>query len=202
MTTETKSTELATTHIEPGGELLAASQSAAAIQEIQAAVVLAKKFPRDYDKAWANLMKACERKTMAEAASYAYPRGGATVNGPTVNLARVAAQCYGNIRFGLDILRDDQEVMLIEGWGWDIENNIRVTAQDRFKKLIYRKKGGWQVPDERDLRELVNRRGAILVRNCLLQVLPRGQVRPQGQVLEDHADPGTAGRFLGAGYGD
>ena len=63
--------------------------------------------------------------------------------------------------------------MLIQGFAWDLESNTYVPLQDRFKKLIFRKGKGWIVPDERDLRELINRRGAILTRNCLLMILPR-----------------------------
>lgn len=159
--------------IRPIGELQVSSQAATALQEIQGAIFLAKQFPRNENQCFGKLMEACKRKTLAEKAAYSFPRGGATVSGPSVNIARVAAQIYGNVRWGLDILRADEDDMTIEGWAWDIENNVKVTAQDNFKKLVFRKSGGWVKPDERDLRELVNRRGAILVRNCLLQILPK-----------------------------
>lgn len=166
--------------ISPDGELQVAASTATAIQEIQAAVFLARRFPRDYDNAWQKLQKACMRKTLAEVARYMYPRGGSTISGPSVYLARVAAQCYGNLRWGLDILRNDQDSVLIQGWAWDIENNTKVPLQDSFEKLIYRKgkdgKGYWIKPDERDLRELINRRGAILIRNCLFNILPRDYI--------------------------
>jgi len=162
--------------IHPDGELQVAAQTAAILQELQAAVMLAKHFPRDYDKCWAALMKSCQRMTLARAAQYSYPRGGQTIAGPSVNLARVAGQCYGNIRWGLSVLRDDLDEMLIEGWAWDMEANNKVSMTDAFKKLIFRKKGGWIKPDERDLRELVMRRGAILIRNCLLNILPRDYI--------------------------
>ena len=163
-----------TTDLGFGGELQAAG-TAAIIQEIQGAMVLAKKFPRNIDEINLALVKACHRRSLADAAVYSFPRGGTQVKGPSVNLARVAAQAYGNIRWGLDIIRSDDEEVLIRGWAWDIETNTKVTADDRFKKLIFRKANGgqWIVPDERDLRELTNRRGAILVRNCLLQVMPK-----------------------------
>lgn len=159
--------------IRPIGELQVSSQAATALQEIQGAIFLAKQFPRNENQCFGKLMEACKRKTLAEKAAYSFPRGGSTVSGPSVNIARVAAQIYGNVRWGLDILRADEDDMTIEGWAWDIENNVKVTAQDNFKKLVFRKNGGWVKPDERDLRELVNRRGAILVRNCLLQILPK-----------------------------
>ena len=154
-------------------ELQIAPSTAAAIQEIQASIVVAKRFPRNTDECWGKLMKSCQRQSFAKKARYTYPRGGKEIAGPSVNLARTAGQCYGNIRYGVDITRDDDENRSIVGWAWDVENNVRASYPDHFKKLIYRKKGGWIVPDERDLRELTNRRGAIALRNALLHIMPR-----------------------------
>lgn len=159
--------------IKPVNELGITTQAATALQEIQGAIFLAKQFPRDEQTVFGKLMTACRRASLAKAAAYAFPRGGATITGPSVNIARVAAQIYSNVRWGYDIVRSDDEEVTLEGWAWDIENNVKVTAQDHFKKLIYRKAGGWIKPDERDLRELISRRAAFLIRNCLLQILPK-----------------------------
>lgn len=158
-------------------ELAPTSAAAEAQHEIQAAIVVARRFPRNEDAAYVALLKSCKRTSFAEDASYSFPRGGKPVEGPSVRLAREAARVWGNIRYGLDILRDDDESRDIEGWAWDLQTNTKVTAGDSFRKLIQRKgkNGGvttWVVPDERDLRELTNRRGAILVRNCILQLMP------------------------------
>jgi hypothetical protein len=157
---------------------LAPSRSEAAEQaEIQSAVVLARRFPRNEDEVFAKLMRSCDRTSFAEAAAYSFPRGGQTITGPSVNVAREAARVWGNIRYGLSIIRDDENRRQIEGWAWDLETNAKITAQDDFAKLVQRKKKGggteWVAADERDLRELTNRRGAICVRNCLLQLLPK-----------------------------
>ncbi|BBP90995.1 hypothetical protein BsIDN1_46130 [Bacillus safensis] len=45
-------------------------------QEVQAAMVIAKKFPRDVYAAFERIKKACERRLLAENAVYEYPRGG------------------------------------------------------------------------------------------------------------------------------
>jgi hypothetical protein len=135
--------------------------------------VLAKKYPRDEDAAFQKLMKACGRTSFAEEAEYSFPRGGQSVRGPSVNLAREAARVWGNVRYGLSVIRDDQGSRQIQGWAWDLETNTKISAEDDFRKLIFRKNKGWIEPDERDLRELTNRRGAILIRNCILQVVPK-----------------------------
>jgi len=170
-----------TTRTEQTFELAPTAGAAEKQFEIQSAIVIAKRFPRNEDAAFEKLMKAAKRVSFAEDAAYSFPRGGTTVEGPSVNLAREAARVWGNVRFGLDIIRDDEESRQIRAWAWDMETNVRVSAEDDFKKLVQRKQKGqngqsstiWMKPDERDLRELTNRRGAIVVRNCLLQIVPK-----------------------------
>lgn len=158
-------------------ELTVATSTALALQEIQGAMILAKRFPRDWATCYGRVIESCKRKSLALVAEYSFPRGGTQIKGPSVNLARAMAQCWGNIRYGLDIIRDDDEIRSVRAWAWDIETNTKISADDTFKKVVQRKnKSGtteWIKCDERDLRELTNRRGAIAVRNCILQVLPR-----------------------------
>lgn len=163
---------LATT-TEFSSELAPTAAAAEKQFEIQSAIVLAKRFPRDEDLSFQKLMKACGRTTFAEDAEYSFPRGGQSVKGPSVFLAREAARVWTNIRYGLTITRDDSGSRQIQAWAWDLETNTKISAEDDFRKLIFRKGKGWIEPDERDLRELTNRRGAILIRNCVLQILPK-----------------------------
>lgn len=143
--------------------------------EIESAIIVAKRFPRDEAAAYTRIMRSCDRAGFAEGARYAFPRGGATVTGPSVQMARELARCWGNIRYGLRIVDVTDDQVHIRGYALDLETNNYVEVEDRFAKLVQRKRGGrteWVSPDERDLRELVNRRGAICVRNALLQLLP------------------------------
>lgn len=143
--------------------------------EIQAAIITAKKWPRDENTAFTKAVASMGRPTMAESATYNFPRGGKNITGPSVDLARELARCWSNIRFGLRIVKESDDRVHIKGYALDAENNSYIEAEDEFQKKIQRKKDGvttWVNPDERDLRELINRRGAILVRNCILQLLP------------------------------
>lgn len=76
----------------------AASQAIVAreAQEVQASVIMAKKFPRDQQAAFNRILQACARPSLAEEAEYAYPRGGETITGPTIRLLEVCAQNWGN----------------------------------------------------------------------------------------------------------
>lgn len=167
-------------------ELSTSAAAAWAEQRIKAMAVLARQFPRDTAVVEQNLEVSCKRPGFAWVAQYSFPRAGKPIVGPSVNLAREFARLWGNIICQVEIVRDDDDTMQLRGWAWDLETNVFWAEDDIFKKLIERKqKGGgtyWKKPDERDMRELKNRRGAILERNCLLRILPRDMVE-EAQVI-------------------
>jgi len=165
----------------PNVEPQSGGENALAVREqseIQSAIVSAKKFPRDEAACYVKVMKSFQRPSMAESAVYSFPRGkgGARVTGASVDTAREEARCWGNVRYGLRIVDAAGERVHIRGYALDLETNSYCEAEDEFEKKIQRKGSDgitrWVVPDERDLRELISRRGAILVRNCILQILP------------------------------
>ena len=61
-------------------------------QEVQAAMVVAKHFPRDQRAAYARITDACARPTLAEEATYEFSRGGSKISGPSIRLAECIAQ--------------------------------------------------------------------------------------------------------------
>jgi hypothetical protein len=101
------------------------------------------------------------------------------------------ARCWGNIRHGFTIVREDEDSRQIRAQAWDTQTNATAFAETQFAKLIFRKNGGWQKPDERDLRELTNRQAAILVRNCILSLMPsdlvEDAVQQAAETLSDRA---------------
>lgn len=174
-------TGLSTKELEAGGVSAYAREQ----HELQAAYLVALHRPRNEMKAFSNVIKSCKRAGFAEKARYLFKRGKKEVNGrwednyiegPSVGLAREMARCWGNIRHGIRVVSMDEDWVQVEGWALDMETNTRVGAEAKFKRLIQRKKKGggseWIRPDERDLRELVNKHGAICVRNSLLQLMP------------------------------
>ena len=68
-------------------------------QEVQAAMVIAKRFPRDEVDSYNRIIQSCKRNTLAESAMYEYPRGGTKVTGPSIRLAEAMAQNWGNLVF-------------------------------------------------------------------------------------------------------
>ncbi len=170
--------------------LIAPAQSSAAIAaqarevgEIQAGMVVAMRHPRLEAECFSKIVEVCKRPKFAAAARFEYPRGGSMVSGPSVNFAREAARIWGNFRYGANVIDADEFNYTIEGWAYDLETNVRVSVQSRFRRLIFKraraatkwepaKPAGEYEPNEREALELVNRNGAKAVRNAILQLLP------------------------------
>ena len=144
-----------------------------AIQEVQASLVIAKKFPRDQDAAYVRIMKACERFSLANQAEYAYPRGGQTVAGPSIRLAEVLAQNWGNLTFGIRELSQSHGESEVEAFAWDLETNVKETKTFTVKHQRYKRgAGNVDLSDPRDIYEHTANQGARRMRACILGVIP------------------------------
>ena len=141
-------------------------------QEVQAAMVIAKRFPRDEIESYNRIMKACERASLAESAEYSYPRGGEKVTGPTIRLAEVLARCWGNIDYGIVELEQRPGESTMMAYAWDLETNTRQTRI--FTQKHERKAKGKinKLDDPRDIYELTANNGARRVRACILGTIP------------------------------
>lgn len=48
------------------------------------------------------ILKSCTRETLAQSAVYSYPRGGQSVEGPSIRLAETLAQEWGIFNMALE----------------------------------------------------------------------------------------------------
>lgn len=141
-------------------------------QEVQGAIVIAKKFPRDEVESFNRIVRACQRKGLAENAMYEYPRGGAKVVGPSIRLAEAMAQNWGNIDFGIIELEQKNGESQVMAYAWDLETNTRQTKVFTVPHIRSTKKGNVPLTDPRDIYEMVANQGARRVRACILGVIP------------------------------
>lgn len=141
-------------------------------QEVQAAMVIAKKFPRDEYESTEKIRRTCQRSTLAEQAIYSYPRGGQNVAGPSVRLAEALAQCWGNIDYGIIELEQKVGVSEMMAYAWDLETNTRVTKIFSVEHKRDSKKGSYVLTDSRDIYEATANFGARRMRACILGVIP------------------------------
>lgn len=147
------------------------------VAEIQAAMVVAKRFPRDEIAATDRILRACTRPTLAEQALYSYSRGGSEITGPSIRLAEACAQAWGNMRFGFrEVARGigDGGVTFsdVEAFAWDLETNVYKPLTFQVRHWRDTKKGGYKITDERDIYELVANMAQRRVRACILATIP------------------------------
>jgi hypothetical protein len=143
------------------------------IQEVQAAMVIAKRFPRDVRTACDRISLSCQRPALASQAIYSYAKGGTDVSGPSIRLAEAIAQSWGNIQYGIKEIENSNGVSTVEAFAWDYETNIRHSKTFQVAHVRYTKKNGVNpVTDPREIYEIVANQGARRLRACLLGVIP------------------------------
>lgn len=141
-------------------------------QEVQAAMVIAKRFPRNEVESYNRILRACQRKSLAEQSMYEYPRGGTKVTGPSIRLAEAMAQNWGNIDFGIIELEQKAGESQVMAYAWDLETNTRQTKVFSVPHIRGTKKGNMVLTDPRDIYEMVANQGARRLRACILGVIP------------------------------
>ena len=164
-----------------------------AIKEVEGAIIMAKKFPRDETVAYTKIINACKRKGIAEKAMYQYPRGGKVVRGPSIRLAEVLAQSFGNLQYDIRELGRSDEESDVQASCWDLETNFRATKTFKVKHIRDTKNGPKKLKDERDIYEMIANMGSRRGRACILSVIPsdivQSAIQQCEQTLIDSKEP-------------
>lgn len=154
------------------------------IAEVQAHIIMAHRMPRDERRATDKIIQACTRPTLAQTGLYAYQRGGNEITGPSIRLAEVLAQNWGNLRFGWrEVERKPAEKDLVTGrwkpgrstvstYCTDLETNV--TDERSFQMLHERstRSGSYRLEDDRDIYEAAANQAARRMRACILAIIP------------------------------
>jgi hypothetical protein len=155
------------------GQATAVEQSRA-VAEVQAAIVVAQQCPRIGDVAVAAMRETCKQKALADRAFYRYPRADQTVTGASIHLARELVRCWGNVQYGVNEMRrdDDGGQSEMQAWAWDVQTNTRCSAVFIVPHKRDTKTGVKQLTDLRDVYENNANNGARRLRECIFSVLP------------------------------
>ncbi len=151
---------------------LVQAQASKAVQEIQAALTIAAARPRNNAAAFQRIMEACDRPFLADSAIYTYPKGKTTVTGPSIRLAEVLAQNWGNLSVGIREISQSDGVSEVEAFAWDLETNFQETKIFHVSHTRHTKQGSYKVTDPREIYEMVANNGARRLRACILSVIP------------------------------
>ena len=163
-------------------------------QEVQMAMMVAKMYPRDTYEAFNRIMQACDRRKLAEEAMYEFPRGGTKVTGPSIRLAEVLAQNWGNVDFGIIELEQKKGESHVMAYAWDLQTNTRQTKVFTVKHEMKAKGAIKILDDPRDIYEMVANNGARRVRACILGIIPGDIVdaaikKCEETIITGHKDP-------------
>lgn len=143
-----------------------------AIAEAQGKLIVAKRFPRDEFAAFEKVMNSCKRRSLAEASTYAFPRAGQTVSGPSIRLAEELARAWGNIDYGIRELSQKHGESEMEAYCWDLETNVFSSQKFTVKHERHTRNGVSALVDPRDIYELTANQAARRLRARILAVLP------------------------------
>ncbi len=152
--------------------VLAQSTSSREMEEVKGQIFMAKQFPRNIFDAEKRILDNCKRPALAEQAVYSYPRGGSKVEGPSIRLAEVLAQNWGNLSFGVKELEQRAGESVAMAYCWDLETNVRQEKIFTVKHIRDKKSGPQKLTDQRDIYELVANHGSRRMRACILGVIP------------------------------
>ena len=159
-------------HMEKINQGTIAIEASRAIAEAQGKLVIAKRFPRDEVQSYAKAMEACQRPTMAAKAFYSFPRGGQTVEGPTIRFAEELARCWGNIDYGIKELSQDDGKSEMQAYAWDLETNAQ--SVQNFTNPHQREQGKKMVTltSQREIYENNANMATRRLRSRILAILP------------------------------
>lgn len=151
-----------------------AVEQARAIAEVQAAIIVARQFPRNKQQAIREMEDACSQYALAERAFFRYSRGDGPITGPSIHLARQLASCWGNVQYGIGEMRrdDDYGQSEMQAWAWDVETNTRISNTSIVPHKRDTKNGPKMLTDQRDIYENNANNASRRLREAIFAVLP------------------------------
>lgn len=160
------------------GELSTEGQRA--IEEVQAAMTIAQRFPRDIDRALQRIEAECGQLRLADSAVYSYKRDNQLVTGPSIRLLEVFMRHWQNMEAGWGELsrhidpNTGYQVAKCRAYAWDLESNSRELRQfDVILARYYRDKPPKALIDPRDQYEFISNNAQRRKRSCLEAVVPQ-----------------------------
>jgi hypothetical protein len=186
------------------------------IAEVQAHIIMAHRMPRDERRSMDRIIQACTRPTLAQTALYSYSRGGTEITGPSIRLAEVLAQNWGNLKFGWREVERRGPVKdpvtgrvqpgrsTVSTYCTDLETNV--TDERSFQMVHERstRSGSYRLEDDRDIYEAAANQAARRMRACILAIIPgdiaETAVEQCEQTMLDKADtsPEAVGKLVTA----
>ena len=136
-------------------------------------IATAKAYPRNVRRAIDNaiVLVTMDEET-AQTCTYSLPRGGKTITGATIHLAKILAQNWGNLRIEAKVIDISQKQITSQAIAFDLENNLAIKVE--VKRSIT-DRNGKRFNDDM-ITVSGNASNAIAMRNAILSVIPKAVV--------------------------
>jgi hypothetical protein len=164
-------------------ELLVKDTGVIARAELDVQINTAKAYPRNVQR---SMDYAGELVTMDEATAqscfYCLPRkdkdgNKKEIRGGSIRLAEIIATCWGNLHAASRIIENDGRHITSEACAWDLENNVKITVQNKVSIWFGEKngKGGYQA--NADMQTMLsNASSSKALRNAIFKVVPKALI--------------------------
>lgn len=152
--------------------------------EIDMKVATAKQYPRVLSRVKQDMLSfATLDEETASACFYTLPRGGKTIQGPSVRLAEIAISSFGNISAGTRVLSveasGENPHVTIQSVCHDMQNNVTVSIEKRRAINAKKNKDGTKKPiSDDDIQLAVNACSAVAFRDAAFKVIPQALIKP------------------------
>lgn len=141
--------------------------------QVDVQVATAHRYPRDLTRSLNNAIAlATIDQETAQSMGFALPRGGKPIMGPSVHLARLIAQQWGNIRAEAKVVEITDKQIVSRAMAWDLESNA-ATAVEVRRSIVTR--NGSRFNDDM-ITVAGNAANAIAYRNAVFAIIPKGVV--------------------------
>jgi hypothetical protein len=135
-------------------------------------ITTAKAYPRNIKRATDNSISVVTMDTeTASTCTYAVPRSGKQITGPSIHLAKILAQFWGNLRVEAKVINIDARHITSQAIAYDLENNLAIKVE--VKRSIMGKFGRF---NDDMITVTGNAGNSIAMRNAILSVIPRAVV--------------------------
>lgn len=137
---------------------------------VDSQVATAKRYPRDIRRSIDNsVVMATMNQETAQSCSYALPRGGKPITGPSVHLAKIIVSNWGNMRTEAKVVQITDKQVISRGTCWDLETNVASVFEVR-RSIIG--KNGQRFSDDM-ITVTGSAANSIAYRNAVFAVIPK-----------------------------
>ncbi len=145
-----------------------------AVAEAQGQLTIAKRFPRDLNVSYSELMEACAMRAFAETAFYTVPNRG---SGPSIRFAEEVARVYGNFEYGHRELSRSAGKSEVEVYAWDKEKNNYSKRQLTVMHILDTRQGVKKLTDQADIDNKIANVASKQIRGRILALMPKWLVQ-------------------------